>query len=379
MSFKRLTFSFGALALALIAAPHAQAQTCQTTNDCHKGFVCIQNTATPAPTAPPGSATADPSAPTKTSALVAPSAGGYCQAAECASDTDCGLNMVCHTEQYSMCTGGGAVAPCAPNTDCIAKPVDMTTCTDVKVSRCAFTWQLPCNTDTDCGAGFMCNPTVSGSCSGSSGSATAGTGTSGPAMTGGGAAGSAGATKTADPGFAAPVPPDQTCTTTTSFPGYCQPKATTCASNTDCPTDWTCVAQQTPDRGGPTIATGAAGTSGTTSSPGAGVPASDALLPAPGPTPPVTMVCTSPYGYGGYGAVAVDSGTPKQGGTGTTTAGTGAAGGPGGSIPPTTPSPTHESAGTSPSTGCAVAGGSSSSAAFAALALLGLALARRRR
>src|SRR3954452_20119686 len=37
MSFKRLTFSFGALALALIAAPHAQAQTCQTTNDCHKG------------------------------------------------------------------------------------------------------------------------------------------------------------------------------------------------------------------------------------------------------------------------------------------------------------------------------------------------------
>jgi MYXO-CTERM domain-containing protein len=94
------------------------------------------------------------------------------------------------------------------------------------------------------------------------------------------------------------------------------------------------------------------------------------------------MVCTSPY-YGGFAldSKGGDPRTPAQGGTGTTGGGatTGAAGGPGGTVPPSTPSPTHESAGnTSPNAGCAVAGGSSSGA-FLALALLGLALARRRR
>jgi MYXO-CTERM domain-containing protein len=93
------------------------------------------------------------------------------------------------------------------------------------------------------------------------------------------------------------------------------------------------------------------------------------------------MVCTSPYGYGyGVGGVrTVDqSGAPVGSSTG---GGTSGAAGMGGSVPPMTPSPTHESVGNGTSSsagGCAVAGGSSS-LAFAALALLGLVLARRRR
>jgi MYXO-CTERM domain-containing protein len=94
------------------------------------------------------------------------------------------------------------------------------------------------------------------------------------------------------------------------------------------------------------------------------------------------MVCTSPYSSG----IVLDSKggdprAPAQGGTGTgSTGGTGAGGGPGGAVPPSTPSPTHETAGNTspPNAGCAVAGGSSPGA-FLALALLGLVLARRRR
>jgi MYXO-CTERM domain-containing protein len=375
MSFKPI-LSLGALAAAFAVASSAQAQTCTTNAQCHKGFICVTaptNIGTPTPAPAP----ADPTAPAKISALVAPQTG-YCQQAPCTADSDCGTGMVCHTETIKACSGSTAPA-CPANTDCGAKvaPPPPETCTETKVSICAFTWQLPCNTDTDCGAGFVCNPTVSGTCSGGTGVATPGsTGTA----SGGGSAPSTGATAPADPGFAAPViPPPDTCTTTTSFPGYCSVKATTCASNTDCPTDWTCT--EVPTRGGgvATSSSGAAGTSGSTNV--GGVPA-DLVPPAPGPTTPPVMMCTSPYS-GGY-AVAKDA-TSNTGGGGSTQgpSGAGAAGTGGGTVPPTamTPTPTHESAGpngTSPSAGCAVAGGSSS-AAFAALALLGIVLARRRR
>jgi MYXO-CTERM domain-containing protein len=397
MSFKPSIFSLGALVLAFGAAPRAQAQTCTSNAQCHKGFICVlapTNIGTPTPGAP---TTADPTAPAKTSALVAPSTG-YCQEAPCTADTDCGTGMVCHTETYPSCTGGTAPA-CPPNTDCGAKVAPPPqTCTETKVSLCMFTWQLPCNTDTECGAGFVCNPTVTGCASGGSGTtAPGGTGTAPSGTgTGGGSAPSSGAAAPADPGFAAdPIIPPDACKTTTTFPGYCSPKATTCASNTDCPTDWTCTAVSTASGGGTSSsATGAAGTAGSTR---AGVPADAAILPGPGPSAPPTMMCTSPYGVG-YGAPKVSEDGSAGGGT-TTTAGTGAAGtrgtgntGPtggaagtgGGEVPPSsqTPSPTHETAGgnpnAAPSAGCAVAGGGSS-AMLAALALLGIVIARRRR
>jgi MYXO-CTERM domain-containing protein len=176
----------------------------------------------------------------------------------------------------------------------------------------------------------------------------------------------------------APIPPDQTCTTTTTFPGYCQPKATTCASNTDCPMDFTCTAVPSPNTSGP-VSGGTAGTSGT-ATPETKAPAGDAFVPPPAGVPvPTTMVCASPFGYG-IGRAAEDS----TGGTPTATGGPGQNGGSagtGGSLPPMSPTPTHETAGTGtsmPTSGCAVGGGSSS-LALAALALLGLVIARRRR
>jgi MYXO-CTERM domain-containing protein len=96
------------------------------------------------------------------------------------------------------------------------------------------------------------------------------------------------------------------------------------------------------------------------------------------------MTCTSPYGYGVRGSAEDSTGTPTttggpQGGTGSANGG---AGGTGGALPPSSPTPTHEKAGTGtsmPTGGCALGGGGSSSLTLAALALLGLVVARRRR
>lgn len=375
MTLNRLTFSLGTLALVLAAAASpARAQSCQTTANCHKGFVCVQNVTTePAP--PPAT---DPSGPTK-AALVAP-VGGTCQPADCASDNDCGTNMVCHTETIGACSGGAAVAPCPPNTDCSMTKVDVAppTCTETKVSKCAFTWQLPCSADTDCGAGFMCTPTVTGSCSGGSGTAT-------PSSTGGGTAPSSGASPSAGVplDLVAPVPPDSNCTETKSFPGWCQPKVTNCASDSECPMDWTCTEYPSRSAGSP-VAGGAAGTSGTTN-----VGSDTKIAPGePNPSTPVARICTSPYGSGGYGV-------PKaaDGSTTTNTGGTGSAG-TGGTVPPQQPSPkptTNGGFGTqspsgaaaesngSPGSGCALGGGAGSSVALAGLALAAIVIARRKR
>jgi hypothetical protein len=372
MTFNRLIFSLGTIALALAAAASpARAQTCQTTADCHKGFVCVVNSTTPAPgPAPAGDAT-DVGTPT-TGKLVAPQAG-YCQAAECASDSECGPNMVCHTETIGTCPGGAAVAPCPANTDCSMTKVDVAppTCTETKVSRCAFTWPLPCSADTDCGAGFICNPSVSGSCSGGGGTApSSGSGTPGSA----GASPSAGVP--AD--LVAPVPPDNTCTETKSFPGWCQPRVTNCAADSECPTDWTCTAYPSRDAGTP-VSSGAAGTSGTTSVD------SDAKIapgaPLPPSTTPVAHICTSPYSSGGYGVPkAVDGSASNTGGTG--------AAGTSGTAPPQQPGPrptaqgpgsTESNGSASPNAGCALGGGAGSSVAFVGLALAAIVIARRKR
>jgi hypothetical protein len=126
------------------------------------------------------------------------------------------------------------------------------------------------------------------------------------------------------------------------------------------------------------VATGAAGTSGTTNVEG------DAKIAVgvPAPTTPVAHICTSPYSSGGYGIPkAVDGSTTSN------TGGTGAAG-TGGTAPPQQPGPrptaqspgsTESTGSTPPSAGCAIGGGAGSSVAFAGLALAALVIARRKR
>jgi len=241
----------------------------------------------------------------------------------------------------------------------------METCTTTTQKLCAFKWQLPCNVDSDCGTEFTCNPTVSGICSAGSGSAP-------PARMGGssaGTGGTAGTTASDTPADTAPPAAVDAsapvCTTTSSFPGWCAPKATTCAMDSDCPSGWTCTAAPAPEpaqtRGGLTAADGGA--------------ASPTLVDAGAATsPPVVKMCVGPYGYG----------YPTRGtndaGKGTTTIGTGGAGGGTSSPVPPAGSSAGGPTGTDygPHGGCAMApahGGS----AFALLGFATLLLAYRRR
>jgi MYXO-CTERM domain-containing protein len=186
----------------------------------------------------------------------------------------------------------------------------------------------------------------------------------------------------------APLPPD--CMTTTSFPGSCTPKVTSCTVDSDCPAAWTCLdVPPTRVMGAPQpgngVAVGEPAPSGGSS--GASAPAS--IAPGePDPsgtgTSPAQKICTSPYG--GTGVAKDANGNPIETvGGGTTSGSTGSngtsnpqvpsAGGPGANPP----SASGNAAG-APSSGCAVGGANPGSALFvAALALLGLVIARRRR
>jgi len=349
MSFTKLLFSVGCLAVALAASPVARAQECETTVDCRKGFTCVI-----VPSAEPTRGAAPDCATGGDCPLVAPppaaDAGtvttGYCAPGSCTTVDDCGPNMICHTETYPSCPGATTPA-CPPNSKCDPGPsTPAPACTTTTVSTCAYKWQLQCNVDTDCGAGFTCTPSVSVGCSGGGSAGTSGTTSSGPSNSGtGGAASSAGVA----------VPPDSHCTTTTSFPGSCTPNVTSCTATQDCPADWTCAPA-------PVAVSNQSG-SGTAAAadiaPGAPVPSV--------PIRPAAMTCTSPLGTTG---VAVDS----TGGKGQTTSG-----GAGGTSGGTTEPRASGTSGSSPSAGCALGGRPSGSLAFAALALLGLALSRRRR
>jgi MYXO-CTERM domain-containing protein len=205
-------------------------------------------------------------------------------------------------------------------------------------------------------------PSVSTSCS-------AGGSTGGSTSSGGMGTPSSGATAPAAGVPADLVPPtDPKCTTTTSFPGYCQPKATTCTASTDCPAAWTCneIPSSSVDSG-PATRPAADG--------GAGVAAPMTNdLPAP-PPPQNQKVCISPLGYGGTGYRDQSTSNDGKGG-GSSTANPEA--------PPSTGSPATtggpgESGGLSPKAGCAVGGGAGSSLALVAFGVVGIALARRRR
>lgn len=372
MSCTRVLFPAFALAALVLATPRARAADCSTTAECAKGFTCqIVATTTPTPAPCPADTVCAQDAKAEAGQQAT---YGVCVEASCTTNADCGSGMVCHTEEQESCSGGSA---CPPNAQCFAPPA---TCTTTKVSTCMFKWQLPCSADAECGDGFTCQPTVSGACSGGSGTVTAGTGTS--SSSGGGADAkmpSVGGTD-GTAGGAGTAPPDM-CTTTTSFPGYCAPKASTCTVDSDCPASWTCVdayptRETTANAGAPASSSSAAaaGSSGASIAPGEPAPTGGAT-----PTSPPTKICQSPYNV--Y-AVAKDAeGRPVETIGGGSTSNGGAAGSNGSTGGGTTQQPmtAGQSAATAGSGGCSLAGGAGGSALASALALLGLVAARRRR
>jgi MYXO-CTERM domain-containing protein len=331
-----------AAALAFIfAAGRAEAQTCTDDAACPSGFACVDTgVVTPQPSCPPDAACPKTEPSTTTVKL--------CQAKACDRDSDCGAGMVCHSETSTTCSGGGAVPPCAPNTKCDAPvPTTPDDCRTTTVKACAFKWQLPCSASADCGDGFECQPSVVGACSGGGASST---------------------------GSTTPPPPPPTCTTMTTFPGTCQPKVTTCTTDSQCPPSWKCSANQ-------------AGTA-VASPPASGGPATPSTTTTTAPPTPVpdmaaTRSCVSPFGIV---ATAGDRGVSSSG-TAPAPAtpglpGTGASGPTPSPVPPTS-TPTAQPEQFTPSRaagGCAVGSGAvSPQGGSALLLLLGLVLARRRR
>jgi MYXO-CTERM domain-containing protein len=351
-------------ALILAAAGTASAQTCAKDSDCPQGLACHSTTVTnpSGPDCPPNTdCPKPPDAPPSGTVVMS------CEPKSCSTDADCGGgDMVCHSQTSTACSGG-AVAPrpsCPPNTKCDAGPPVKTedNCTTTTVKQCAFKWQLPCNVHADCGVGFLCKPTEIGTCTGSAGSGTSGSSGSGGAAGGG----SAGAPRpAADP--VAPPPSDAgapMCTTTTSYPGYCQPTVTSCVADSDCPANWKCLdqASDTPVSGGPAPGTGA----------GFAPPRNEDAG-----TTALAKTCQSAFAQ-----PARDSkGETTSGGSGASGGSTGNGNGSGGTPPPATPGPgTPTGSMAKGGGGCSIdAGATSSGASLVLMMAVGLLIARRRR
>ena len=353
--------SAAAFSLLAFAGARAGAQTCTADTDCPQSYLCVVSGTSTPPACKGTDCPADTGA-------AEPVIYKSCQPKDCATDADCGAGMVCYDEKTTTCSGGGsATSGCAPNTKCDAGLVVTTTpetCTTTSHKLCAFKWQVPCSADTDCGDGFVCQPSVSGGCGTSSRS-----GVSGSTGSAGGTAGSTSG------GGSGPVAVDAgapDCTTVTSFPGSCTPKATTCAADAVCPSGWTCTAIGTPQ---PVSGTGT-GTPvrGTTT---ATAPAES--VDAGGST--TKKICIGPFGAGAPTRGGIDVGT---GGEVTNTGHQGT----GGAAPPTGPGSSATGGTTGNATGAGKASGGGCAVAPArpgrsalllmGFAAVGLALARRR-
>lgn len=344
-------FALGAFGVARTAAADT---SCSVDSDCTKGFTCQAEGAT----ACPAYACAEPAGAPDAAACPPPPACDPqvikgCLPGPCSTDSDCATGMVCYADSYTNCAAPEPAPSCPKNADCAAPALDAGACTSTTVKSCVPTYDLPCKVDSDCGDGFTCVPDTITSCS-SSGSAGPGVSTSGAPSTGSGPAilvdaGPVGVVGTVDGSF-----PPPSCTTTTGSTSSCQAKTITCATNTDCPSTWTCVAQLQPVSN---ICAGPASFDG-------------GVAPCGSPDPaPAQMLCEPPYsnlGSSSNGGGSATGSAPVADPAGSPVT-NGSASGP-------------SSAPTGSSGGCQMATRGAGSGGISLLALLGLtALSRRRR
>ena len=157
-----------------------------------------------------------------------------CVPAPCASDADCGGELVCLEVSYDICSPVAVPPPCDPAfEECDSgsgpdeEPVDPE-CETHTEAYCAPRWAGPCAEAADCGEGFACVEAEMCWCSGSAGS-------------GGGDSG--GGDDPAPPeGDDEPLPSDEDCGCEGTGEFYCEPLEVECETADVCPEGWTCEA-----------------------------------------------------------------------------------------------------------------------------------------
>ncbi|MCB9508094.1 MAG: hypothetical protein H6698_08150 [Myxococcales bacterium] len=303
----------------------------------------------------------------------------------CSTDADCGGDLACVSFTYDACSGGG-VEP-MPGEDSSGSssgsgssgssgsggadagsdggssgagddepggevPIPEDDCETVTESFCAPRWIGNCTEAADCGAGFDCVELEECACSGSAGGSTdpvplpvppEGSGSSDPSRGEGDA-------------------PDDECECFATGEFYCEPQEITCEADSDCPDTWTCEV------------------TGATTSPCYEDRESGEWICEDVPSE-TTSACVPAgwYDWGGGGGssrdLAAESGAPTASPQDDDNTAGGSAGGS-----ENIEDPIAADGGARPQSesGCSSAP-SSSTGAFAALALLGLSLVRRRR
>lgn len=225
----RGSFLAAALAVPLFSdVSDARAQDCQVDSDCGGGYRCATMESTVCNACPPpdgwgrdggvpsgdgGVPSGDggflPWPPFECDAGCTPYTYRYCTRANCAADSDCPDDMVCHTDTWSECTFG-----CKPDSDNCEADGGFS-CSDHTESTCNERYNLPCADDTSCGAGFDCNRNPYTFCTG-----------------GGGIVFGDGGFTILDGG--------SNCTTETPEAGYCNLLELPCDTTADCPAALTC-------------------------------------------------------------------------------------------------------------------------------------------
>lgn len=264
--------------LMTISAP-AFAQSsdeCSTDADCPDDFICESIEWGACPGCVPGEEC--PPCETGTTNVCAPPPPQQCD-----DSAPCGDGEVCVKYTFEECDGGAAPSvPCSSeDPDCgNDRPSDPPECSTIEESYCVPKYLAPCESDSDCGAGFLCETAEVCACSG------------------GGSTGAApGPGEDPDPDMGSGDPPEEPdCVCEPADTAYCQLIEVECTSDSDCVGDLTC---QDGYGGG--------------SEPSPGVPCmvdEDGNTDCPDTDPPEPVEPTSycaPPGYGYYGA-GVDGG-----------------------------------------------------------------------
>lgn len=141
---------------------------CNTDADCPSYLAC---TAEPAPDVTCACAAEDGSKCPPCEPAPAPSGKKICTYVDrkCTSDADCGAGFACETSEMGTCSGEAPACP--PNADC--PPPGEPNCTTEKVSRCALKI-TECKQNSECPTDFSCETVTEGSCGGSSGGGSSG-------------------------------------------------------------------------------------------------------------------------------------------------------------------------------------------------------------